>query len=221
MDALVKSERNPPSPREQLLQRYYLQQEEETHLRDYWRIVLKHRWIVLTFFAMIVTTATIYTFSLTPTYQATASLKIDYERPQILSFQEIGSPGHQNYGPEFMGTQQKLLQSRSLAKRVIETLKASGQPIALDRTSSDSPYATAIWRARIIDHVSSLLGLRSSPPTETVDPTLRSESGTGSTEEQVMTQKVDALLRMLTVEPVRTTNLRSEEHTSELQSPLN
>lgn len=28
-----------------------------------------------------------------------------------------------------MGTQQKLLQSRSLARRVIQTLKASGQPI--------------------------------------------------------------------------------------------
>src|SRR5574337_617288 len=136
MDALVKADGDPPSPREQLLQHYYLQQDEETHLRDYWRIIRKHRWIVLTFFAMIVTTATIYTFSLTPTYRATSSLKIDYERPQILSFQEIGSPGHQNYGPEFMGTQQKLLQSRSLAKRVIETLKAGGQRIALDRTSA-------------------------------------------------------------------------------------
>src|SRR5574337_171667 len=168
MDALVKSERNPPSPREQLLQRYYLQQEEETHLRDYWRIVLKHRWIVLTFFAMIVTTATIYTFSLTPTYQATASLKIDYERPQILSFQEIGSPGHQNYGPEFMGTQQKLLQSRSLAKRVIETLKASGQPIMISQESSG---VVQMWDLAI-DWVETLFngGVSKSPDATTPAP---------------------------------------------------
>src|SRR5574337_898441 len=203
MDALVKSERNPPSPREQLLQRYYLQQEEETHLRDYWRIVLKHRWIVLTFFAMIVTTATIYTFSLTPTYQATASLKIDYERPQILSFQEIGSPGHQNYGPEFMGTQQKLLQSRSLAKRVIETLKASGQPIAVvDPALSDSLGAIDAWMNWLTNYVSdNLFGSRSSKPSETIEPVLQPESGTHPTEEQMMSRKVDALLSMLTVEP--------------------
>src|SRR5574337_345226 len=195
MDALVKSERNPPSPREQLLQRYYLQQEEETHLRDYWRIVLKHRWIVLTFFAMIVTTATIYTFSLTPTYQATASLKIDYERPQILSFQEIGSPGHQNYGPEFMGTQQKLLQSRSLAKRVIETLKASGQPIMISQESSGVVQMQDLAMAWI----TRLLNGRFSKPPEVTEPAL--------TEEQSSSRNIDALLTMLTVEPVRTSNL--------------
>lgn len=195
MDALVKSNGNPPSPREQLLQRYYLQQDEETHLRDYWRIILKHRWIVLTFFAIIVTTATIYTFSLTPTYRATASLKIDYERPQILSFQEIGSPGHQNYGPEFMGTQQRLLQSRSLAKRVIETLQASGQSIALDQAPPGPSNATAIWPAWLAN----LVGSRSSTPSEAIEPAL--------TEEQLRSRKIDVLLRMLTVEPIRTSNM--------------
>ncbi|MDE2484089.1 MAG: hypothetical protein KGL32_02400, partial [candidate division NC10 bacterium] len=203
MDALVKAESGPPTPRDLLLQRYYLQQDQETHLRDYWRIILKHRWIVLTFFAMIVTTATIYTFSLTPTYRATASLKIDYERPQILSFQEIGSPGHQNQDLEFKGTQQKLLQSRSLAKRVIETLKASGQPIALGPAVSDSAGATGIRLAWITD----LFASRSSKPSEAIETAPRSESGTGLTEEQVSARKVDALLDMLTVEPVRTTNL--------------
>jgi capsular exopolysaccharide synthesis family protein len=203
MDALVKAESGPPTPRDLLLQRYYLQQDQETHLRDYWRIILKHRWIVLTFFAIIVTTATIYTFSLTPAYRATASLKIDYERPQILSFQEIGSPGHQNQDLEFKGTQQKLLQSRSLAKRVIETLKASGQPIALGPAVSDSAGETGIWLAWITD----LFASRSSKPSEATESTPRSESGTGLTEEQVNARKVDALLDMLTVEPVRATNL--------------
>lgn len=203
MDALVKADRNPPTPREQLLQRYYLQQDEETHLRDYWRIILKHRWIVLTCFSIIVTTAMIYTFSLTPTYRATASLKIDYERPQILSFQEFETPGRQNYGLEFMGTQQKLLQSRSLAKRVIETLKASGQPIALEQAPPDPPGATGVWPAWITN----LFGSGSSKPSETIEPAPRSEPGTGLTEEQVSSHKIDALLSMLTVEPIRTSNL--------------
>jgi capsular exopolysaccharide synthesis family protein len=195
MDALVKAESGPPTPRDLLLQRYYLQQDQETHLRDYWRIIRKHRWIVLTFFAIIVTTATIYTFSLTPTYQATASLKIDYERPQILSFQEIGSPGHQNSGPEFMGTQQKLLQSRSLAKRVIETFKASGQPILMRQESSSFEQMRDLATA----WATTLFSGRFSKPLEVTEPTI--------TEEQLSSRNVDTLLRMLTVEPVRATNL--------------
>lgn len=203
MDALVKADAATPNPREQLLQRYYLQQDEETHLRDYWRTILKHRWIVLTFFTMIVTIASIYTFSVTPTYRATASLKIDYERPQILSFQEIGSPAHQNYGPEFMGTQQKLLQSRSLAKRVIDALKAAGQPIALDPTLPDSAGTVGPWPAWLRDLFVSG-GLISSTAFQALP---QAETAVRPTEEEVVSRKVDALLRMLTVEPVRTSNL--------------
>ncbi len=194
MDALVKSEGNAPSPREQLLQRYYLQQDEETHLRDYWRTVLKHRWIVLTFFAIIVTIATIYTFSLTPTYRATATIKIDRERPQILSFQEIGSPTQPAYDPEFMGTQQKLLQSRSLAKRVFETAKASGQPILVSPEASgtaggkESPIA---WLQNLFTG--------SAKPSEPTESDL--------TEEQISSRSTDALLRMLTIEPIRASSL--------------
>ena len=205
MDESAKRNGNPPDPREQLLRRYYLQRDDETHLRDYWRIILKHRWIVLTFFAIVATTATIYTFSLTPTYRATASLKIDYEPPQILSFQEIGSPGRQNYGPEFMGTQQKLLQTRSLARRVIETLKASGQSIGLDPTLSDSTDIIAISRSWITQNL--LRSLSSKSSQSTIEPAQPSESGAGSVEERLRSRTIDALLRMLTVEPLRASNL--------------
>jgi polysaccharide biosynthesis transport protein len=194
MDALVKSEGNPPTPRDLLLQRYYLQQDEETHLRDYWRIILKHRWIVLTFFAIIVTTATIYTFSLTPTYRATATIKIDRERPQILSFQEIGSPTQSAYDPEFMGTQQKLLQSRSLAKRVFETAKTSGQPILVSQASSPFAEGKELWLAWLRNLFSG-----STTPSEPTESDL--------TEEQVGARNANILLRMLTIEPIRASSL--------------
>ena len=195
MDALVKSEGSPPSPRDLLLQRYYLQQEQEVHLRDYWRIILKHRWTVLTFFAIIVTIATIYTFSLTPTYRATATIKIDRERPQILSFQEIGSPTQPAYDPEFMGTQQKLLQSRSLAKQVGETVKASGQPILMSQES----YGPVQVKDLVLAWVTNFFSPRPSKPPEPTEPDL--------TEEQVSSHNTDAILRMLTIEPIRASSL--------------
>lgn len=213
MDSLVKVEGSPPSPRDLLLQRYHLHQEQEVHLRDYWRIILKHRWTVLTFFAIILTTATIYTFSLTPTYRAIATIKIDRERPQILSFQEIGSAGNPDLGPEFMGTQQKLLQSRSLAKRVSETVKANGQPILMSQESSGPTGVKDLW----LSWITNLFGSRSPKPSDATDPAPRSESGTGLTEEQVSSRNVDALLNMLTVEPIRASNLVKISFTA--QSP--
>src|SRR3990172_4834558 len=120
MDAIAKRDEGRPTTRDLLLNRYYLPEEREVHLLEYWRIIFKYRWTVLTFFIIIATTVTIHTLTLTPAYRASATIKIDRERPQILSFQEIGSPGGLLYDPEFMGTQQKLLQSRSLAKRVAD-----------------------------------------------------------------------------------------------------
>jgi len=186
-----------------MLQRYYPQQEQGVHLRDYWRIILKHRWAALTFFAIIVTTATIYTFSVTPTYRATATIKIDRERPQILSFQEIGSAGQTPHDPEFMGTQQKLLQSRTLAKRVVETVKASGQPILMSQESSGPTGVKALW----LSWLTHLFGSRSAKPSEETEPAPRSESGTDLAEEQLSSRNVDALLAMLTVEPIRASSL--------------
>ena len=54
MNAIAKQEHSPLSPRDLLLQRYYLHEEQEIHLRDYWRLILKHRWTVLTFFVIII-----------------------------------------------------------------------------------------------------------------------------------------------------------------------
>ena len=66
-------------------------QEEEIHLRDYWQVVMKYRWTIITLFTIVVVTVAISTFKMTPIYKATSQIQIDRENPNILSIEEVVS----------------------------------------------------------------------------------------------------------------------------------
>ncbi|MEW6378543.1 MAG: polysaccharide biosynthesis tyrosine autokinase [bacterium] len=94
--------------------------EEEIHLRDYWRVIVKYRWTVITLFTISLITVAIVTFHTRPVYKSTVQVLIDKENPNILSIKEVMSLDAQDL--DYYQTQYKILQSRSLAKVVIDTL---------------------------------------------------------------------------------------------------
>lgn len=94
--------------------------EDDIHLRDYLKVVQKHRWTVITTFVVIVTTVVIGTFSITPTYTATTIIQIERESPKVLKFEDVLPVD--TSGADFYKTQERIIQSRSIAKRVIEKL---------------------------------------------------------------------------------------------------
>src|SRR5579883_1093684 len=99
-----------------------LDEEEETvHFMDYWRVVVARRWTILAILASVVLVTTIYTFKQTPIYQATASIQIDKENPNILSFKDVYQI--ETATDDTLRTQFEVLKSRKLARRVIEDLK--------------------------------------------------------------------------------------------------
>jgi uncharacterized protein involved in exopolysaccharide biosynthesis len=51
-------------------------EEQEIHLRDYLKVVLKRRYMVVTFFIVVFVTTVIGTFSARPAYQATTKVLI-------------------------------------------------------------------------------------------------------------------------------------------------
>src|SRR5262245_51192828 len=63
--------------------------EESGHLLDYWRLIVSRRWTILAVLATIVAGTMIYTFKQTPIFEATASIQIDKENPNILSFKDV------------------------------------------------------------------------------------------------------------------------------------
>lgn len=95
--------------------------EENRRLMDYWRVIAARRWTILAILLTVVTVTVIYTFKQTPIYQATASIQIDKENPNILSFKDVYQI--ETSTDDTLRTQFEILKSRTLARRVIEDLK--------------------------------------------------------------------------------------------------
>lgn len=105
---------------------YHPYGEEEVHLRDYLQIILRRKWIVLTFFLTVLTTVTIATFMMKPQYKSTVTIKIDKENPNVLAFKDVYAVERPE--EDYYQTQFKILKSRNLAKRVIRQMKLDANP---------------------------------------------------------------------------------------------
>jgi capsular exopolysaccharide synthesis family protein len=104
---------------------YYPEQEEDTNIRDYLQIILRRKWIVITFLIAVVTTVTVATYLTRPLYRSTATIKIDHENPTM----EIYDTQKRSfYDYEYYETQYKVLKSKNLAKRVIRRMKLDSNP---------------------------------------------------------------------------------------------
>jgi capsular exopolysaccharide synthesis family protein len=93
---------------------------EDIHLRDYLWVIYKRRWTIIVFFAVLVTVVTILSFTLTPIYSATAEIIIEKENPNILDIKELYAID--TTAQDFYQTQYKILESRFIAKMVIDKL---------------------------------------------------------------------------------------------------
>ena len=100
--------------------------EEDIHLRDYLRVLNKQKWTVIATFIIIVTTVAIKTFSSTPIYSASLTIKIEKEPPKVLKFEDV-LPVDAS-GTDYYQTQYKIIQSRTIAKKVIEKLSLWKHP---------------------------------------------------------------------------------------------
>lgn len=119
--ALEKAKEYPLAPAS-----YYGFQEEDIHIRDYLQIVLRRKWIVITFFLAVVTTVTLGTFMMKPRYKSMTSIKIDKENPNILTFKDVYAVERPE--EDYYQTQFKILKSRNLARRVIRQTKLDMNP---------------------------------------------------------------------------------------------
>ena len=96
--------------------------EDVPHLLDYWEIVLKRRWLVLTCLLVVFTTVAIGTLKEKPIYEGKVLLEIDPEPPSVVNFKEVVSLGNNNDMESYQETQYKIIQSRTLAERVVKDL---------------------------------------------------------------------------------------------------
>jgi capsular exopolysaccharide synthesis family protein len=100
---------------------------EPAHLRDYWHVVLRRRWLAITVMAMTVGAAAAYIALVKPVYEARAQILIEREIPNVLDF-DRNPRATESAAEDYYQTQFRLLQSRLLAQRVVERLGLENDP---------------------------------------------------------------------------------------------
>ena len=95
-------------------------QPPEGHLWDYVFVLLRRRRPALAIFAAVVVLVAVKTLLTKPVYEGTAQILIERNDPAVLNFKQVAQEDSSR--DDYYQTQYKLLQSRSLARRVIESL---------------------------------------------------------------------------------------------------
>ena len=104
------------------------QMPREPHLLDYFIIVRKHQWLILTFLLTVVTVVTIASFKMKPVYQAAARVEVDRESQSVLPFQGPNSYDEVMDMENYIETQSKILQSETLALQTIKSMDLGRYP---------------------------------------------------------------------------------------------
>jgi len=102
--------------------------EKEIDLLEYAKVVLKRKWVAISFLGACVFFAGVYSFKVAPIYKATSTMMIEEESSKILSIE--GELGYRQQVADlrFYNTQLKLLKSYSLIERVVEKLDLLHHP---------------------------------------------------------------------------------------------
>jgi succinoglycan biosynthesis transport protein ExoP len=97
------------------------------NIYDYFRVLKKWQWTIVTVLVAAVVLAALYSFIATPVYKATVQILIERQTPWLLDQKKIVEQ-MDNLNEEFYHTQYKLLESRALAKRVADKLQLKNNP---------------------------------------------------------------------------------------------
>jgi capsular exopolysaccharide synthesis family protein len=161
------------------------QEEREVNLRDYWKVIHKRRWTIIAFFLIVLIATAVGTFTMKSIYRGTTTIQINKENPQIVDFKEIFAVNMMDM--DYYQTQYKILESRSLARRVIQTLKLSEHPGF--QTKPETPFQK--WKSNIFASISGLFTPSNKDPSE-------NERGTSL---------INQFLKKLKIEPIRNSRL--------------
>ena len=108
---------------------------DEIGFREYWRVLVRRRNVVLTCLLVTVFTVMLLTLLSTPEYVASTTLQIGRRGPEILTFQDVLGYDPAGYY-DFYETQYKILQSRTVSELAAERLDLANRPELLARKGS-------------------------------------------------------------------------------------
>jgi len=177
----------------------------DKHLLDYVRVLVKRRWTAVIALGITVAAAGVYLYAAVPVYEATAQILIEHENANTFSLKD--SVEQDRDTTDYYHTQYTILQSRSLAKRAIDTLDAWNHPEFTDRAGSAGPEATGAVEG-VMNGLSKLFASLRGKKSPKTDVAVKTPTGmSGLTETPAQLAVIDAFLSRLTISPVLTSRL--------------
>lgn len=158
--------------------------EEIIDLRQIFHVLNRHRWAIISFTAAITLMAILLVFSMTPIYEATATLQIEQEQAKVLSIEEVY--GIDGGNDSYLNTQFEVLKSRAVLEKVVNKLDLLNNP------EYNGSLKEAPWYAGMLDW-RSWFGLKE--PQAPDDPNM------------IMRDTINTLAASISIEPVRKTQI--------------
>jgi capsular exopolysaccharide synthesis family protein len=174
------------------------------HITDHLRIIYKRRWTALTAFIVAAGSMAIYSSAAVPLYTARAELLIENENPNVVKFAEVYEPNKNSN--DYYQTQYRILQSRLIARRTIESQKLWNHPLlggGEPGSTPSTPPTVSAATAALFQPILSWWPNRPAP-----------ESKSDPSETAAQAPVVDAFLSSVEVIPVRNSRLVDVTFTS-------
>ena len=168
---------------------------KDIDVMEYWRLVVRRKWIALTFAGAIVLLTGVFSFLATPLYKSTATLLIEEESSRILSVAETFSDEPRVVQDlRSYNTQLMLFSSKALAERVARKLNLSVRP---EFGAGQKP------RTSLLSELGHIITFRWINPPKNQD---MARSGLSMSLDPY-SEIVDSLLKRIEVKPIRETKL--------------
>ena len=94
--------------------------EDSADIRDYLEVILRRKWLVLTFLVGVFLTSLVVSLSMKPVFKANGRIELSPRAPKVTKFEDVQASQVQSR--EIIQTQVKLLQSSTLAMRVLKRM---------------------------------------------------------------------------------------------------
>jgi succinoglycan biosynthesis transport protein ExoP len=101
---------------------------QDSILREYLRVLIKRKWIVLGTLAVVFGAVLVATLRTTPIYDAVGSIAINKPDPMLQSLRDATNSGADYYDPTDLDTEVRILRSDLLALQVIKQLNLDRLP---------------------------------------------------------------------------------------------
>lgn len=105
----------------------FIDNEKTIELMHYYRLMLRNLWKIILFSLVIGGFSVFYALSLPPVYFSKATLLIESQQPNVLSFQDVYQVDTRDRS--YIQTQLQILQSRSLISKVVDDLQLTRHPM--------------------------------------------------------------------------------------------